>query len=158
MGIPKKEFFAPLDEDFWAGLSPTPKCFDLVNLAEDHFGRDNVCILTSPILTPGCAEGKLRWLRMHLPRYARKCLIGPCKELCASPQALLVDDSEDNCRKFEAWRGKTVLVPAPWNRAHALTGQVAFTVYQAMRRHVQKSRSPLRRLASSLMGLFGRAA
>ena len=122
-GLPKAQFFGRMGEEFWADLDPTPDCFDIVEVAESVFGNDNVCILTSPVATHGCPEGKRRWLRRHLPRFyhSRRYLIGAAKQFCAGPYSVLVDDSDANVDLFRSdpWCGYAVLVPRPWNSGHA---------------------------------------
>lgn len=124
LGISRNDFFGPLGEDFWAGLRPTAECFEIVGAAEEVFGPENVCVMTSPVRTAGCAEGKIRWLRRHLPQFSRRFLIGPEKQFAASPRAWLIDDSDENVDKFRRWGGNAYLVPRPWNSAH---GQAAPT-------------------------------
>lgn len=120
VGMSRAAFYNPLGEDFWANLQPTPECFKIVAHLEGIFGKEKICLLTSPIITPGCHEGKLRWIRKHLPDYARRTLIGASKEFAASPDAWLIDDAEKNTDKFALWGGNAFLVPRPWNSLHHL--------------------------------------
>ena len=87
----------------------------LLETLADKFGEDNICLLTSPILTPGCIDGKMTWIRKHLPQYSRRFLIGPAKQFCAAPRHCLVDDSITNIKAFKEADGHTFLFPAPWN-------------------------------------------
>jgi hypothetical protein len=62
-------------------------------------------------------DGKKQWIRRYLPEEMwNNYLIGPPKHLCASPDALLIDDVEENVDKFRAYGGRAVLFPRPWNR------------------------------------------
>lgn len=124
LGMSREDFYAPLGEEFWASLRPTPECSPMVEHLERAFGRENVCILTSPVLTHGCYEGKLRWIRQYLPQYARRFLVGPAKEFAAGPDTWLVDDSDLNLERFREWGGNTFQVPRPWNRQHKLSAYV----------------------------------
>ncbi len=124
VGMPRASFYNPLDEDFWANLQPTIECFEIVRHLESIFGKDKICLLTSPIITPGCHEGKLRWIRKYLPDYARRNLIGASKEFAASPDAWLIDDAERNTDKFALWGGNAFLIPRPWNSLHHLRNSV----------------------------------
>ncbi len=126
LSLSKEELYAPLGEEFWANLEPTAECFVIVDMVQRHFGRDRVCILTSPISTHGCYEGKMRWLRRHLPQFSRRFLVGPVKEFAAGPHRWLVDDSDSNIDAFvhPDWGGRAVQVPRPWNRLHHLAGCV----------------------------------
>lgn len=104
-----------MDYTFWRYLPKTPE-FDLIlSAVEETFGQENVCLLTSPARTQGCLEGKMDWIREHLPQYSRQFLIGPVKHFCAHDRAVLIDDSEDNCNAFNKAGGDIVLLPRPWN-------------------------------------------
>ena len=118
MGIPAREFWGAMTRNFWANLEPTPYMTDIVNLLVKAYGGENICLLTSPILTDGCIDGKMEWIRKHLPAFKRQYLIGPAKEFCAHEGSLLIDDSETNVNKFRAAGGSAFLVPGPWNLGH----------------------------------------
>lgn len=122
----QSDFYSPLGEEFWANLRPMDDSISILSLVEKVFGEANVCILTKPIKTPGCAEGKIRWLKKHLPSYYRgnRYLIGPAKHFCASANAYLVDDSDVNVKAFNEAGGHGVLVPRPWNSHHHLRNVV----------------------------------
>lgn len=104
-----------MDEEFWATLDRTPEFEAILTTVEETFGPENVCLLTSPVRTAGCLEGKMRWIRKHLPAYSRRFLIGPAKEFCANPRSVLIDDSETNVKAFTDAGGYAVLVPREWN-------------------------------------------
>jgi 5'(3')-deoxyribonucleotidase len=110
------QLWDPLGFAFWAGLKPLPWFTEVVGLLEDHFGEENICLLTSPIKTEGAIDGKIDWIRRHLPQYRRRFLVGPCKEFCAGPRHALIDDHSVNIEKFRDAGGRTFLFPAPWNR------------------------------------------
>jgi len=114
-GIQSPEFWAPLGYEFWAELEPYPHFREFLCALEDKFGARHICLLTSPPRTQGAIEGKLTWIRKHMPDYSRRFLIGPAKEFCASERHVLIDDSEANIAKFQAAGGQTFLVPGPWN-------------------------------------------
>jgi hypothetical protein len=120
LDIEPAAFWAPLDEDFWADLDPTPDCHALGALAERLFGFENVCILSSPPLHPGSLAGKYRWILKHLPTYARQYLIGPAKHFAASPATVLLDDADHNVARFTEAGGHGLLVPRAWNSGHGL--------------------------------------
>lgn len=124
----KPTFYGLLQEGFWAHIKPTSECFDIVAAVEAAFGAERVCILTKPIDTRGCMEGKRAWLRKHLPEYAGRFLMGKPKYFVAHPDAVLVDDDENNCDEFEAAGGHAILVPRLWNREFALAGEALAVV------------------------------
>jgi hypothetical protein len=110
-----EQFWMPLaDAEFWAGLDKTPECDAVVRLAEQHFG-DRVAILSSPAKTPGCDDGKRAWVAKHLPGYVDRTFLGTAKHLVAHTRAVLLDDSDDNCRRFADAGGQYLLMPRPWN-------------------------------------------
>ena len=128
MGIDEKEFWEPLGYDFWAGLDWTPDGKELVHNLQAMVGVHRIALLTSPCLTPGCAEGKLAWIKRHLPQFERQYLLGPAKQFAAGPGKILVDDHYPNVEKFREAGGQAVLVPRPWNSlGSALDGEASLT-------------------------------
>lgn len=106
-----------MGEEFYANLGWTADGEDILARCEKKWGRDHVWVCTSPWDTPGCREGKYRWLKKHLPFYAGRSFIGTPKHRLSRPDTVLIDDSEVNCRKFAAVPdgGKGVIYPRPWN-------------------------------------------
>ena len=100
-------------EDFWAGIPALPWFTSLMKLCESRC--DLVVILTSPSIAHSSASGKVQWLQKHIGRHYRNYLIGPKKEVCARPGAVLIDDNDGNCEKFKAHGGEAIVFPAPWN-------------------------------------------
>jgi hypothetical protein len=114
-------------EQFWENVpriawSHTPRAreFDfLLDNALDLVGRENICLLTSPTKDPESLAGKLEWIHLNLPSWMhRQYLVGPRKHFCARPDSLLIDDSDDNVKKFREHGGNAILVPRPWNSLH----------------------------------------
>ena len=63
----------------------------------------------------------MEWIHAHFPSWMhRQYAITPRKHLFARPDALLIDDVEENILDFEAGGGHGVLVPRPWNRLWAV--------------------------------------
>ena len=63
---------------------------------------------------PSALAGKLEWIHAHFPSWMhRQYAITPRKHLFARPDALLIDDVEENILDFEAGGGHGVLVPRP---------------------------------------------
>lgn len=126
--IEKEVFFKKMGYEFWANLGPTCDCFEIIDLLENKFGIDNICILTKPIMTKGCADGKIEWIRKYLPEYYKRkhFLLGPCKHFCASPHALLIDDAAKNINNFALHNGETILVPRPWNKLYRIRNSVKY--------------------------------
>lgn len=117
-----RESWDKMDLYFWRNLNPTPECFDIVKAVESRFGPENVIIATSPVLTFGCPEGKIEWLRIFLPRYARRFAISPVKEFFANPSTVLIDDADEWCGKFVARGGNVLQVPRSYNSRREVVG------------------------------------
>lgn len=128
-----EEFWAPIHArpTFWLDLEPTPWCRDLFELVRGM--TDDWAIVTSPSECPDCVGLKRRWAARHLcPEAASWGRFVPtaAKYLLAGPGTILIDDSQDNCRRFvmcprrkEPTGGCAVLVPAHHNDLHFKVGQ-----------------------------------
>lgn len=112
------ELFAPMGRAFWAGLDLWDDGMRLLQLTEwkMHPHHKRIGLLTSPCETDGCIDGKRDWIGKHLPEYKFRLIPTPAKgELFAHPNAILVDDSDDNIASWREHGGVGVLVPRPWN-------------------------------------------
>lgn len=117
LGIAPADFWRPLGFEFWANLPVLEDGWKLLQQAEWMLGVTNIGLLTSPCDTPGCIDGKRKWIRQFFPEYERRTFFGSAKHLFAGPTKILVDDNDDNCRKFMEAGGQTLLVPRPWNES-----------------------------------------
>ena len=116
----ESEFWRPFNRSFWANLEWTPDGPELIAALEEVFG-ENIALLTAPSENDGCYDGKKDWVCRHLPKYRKRLFTGVAKSLAAAPCKLLVDDYEKNIDMFAGAKGKTVLIPRPWNRRRAET-------------------------------------
>lgn len=92
----------------------------LVHWSKDIVGLENVFILTT-MVAPELITFKLSWMRNHLPGWLQdQYILTTRKRACASREALLIDDCEQNVDEFQAAGGKAILVPRPWNRLHRM--------------------------------------
>lgn len=113
-------FWNMIPRSLWATCPISAQAEWLLAMCEASVGRENVCLLTGPTKDPDCVAGKLEWIHDFMPSWLhRQYLIGPRKQFCAMSEALLIDDSDDNVKAFQAWGGHTILVPRPWNTLHA---------------------------------------
>lgn len=100
--LTEEAFWRGLDEreDFWLGLAEKPWFHQLIR--ETRAKTDEWFIVTSPSYCPACYSGKFKWLAERLgAKEARTRLIPtPAKYLFARRGAVLVDDSDANCRRF----------------------------------------------------------
>lgn len=132
------EFWDSITRDIWANC-PTAREFNLIlGHAEALVGQDNVCVLTSPTIDPECLAGKLEWIQKNFPRWLhRQFLIGPRKHFCARPDALLIDDNDEQVRRFREHGGQALLVPRPWNSMHG-TDTLPYLMEQFDRLTIQR--------------------
>lgn len=115
-----KSFWSMIPRNFWATCPVSDEFPWLLQLCVDLVGQDNVCFLTGPTKDPDCLAGKLDWIWRFSPEFMhRQYLIGPRKQFCAHPEALMIDDSDANIDKFREWGGNGILVPRPWNTLSA---------------------------------------
>lgn len=128
-GMSAPELWDPMGRSFWANLDPLPQMPSIVGQLEARFGEENICLLTSPIRTDGCIDGKMDWIKKHLPQYRRRFLVGPAKQFCASERHALVDDHAKNIEAFKDAGGYTFLSPAPWNCRFAEDPVTALSVW-----------------------------
>ncbi len=126
-----KELWDPLGEEFWANLLPLPHFRAFLGTLEAHFGPDKICILTAPPRTKGSIDGKIEWIRRHMPDYRRRFMVGPAKEFCAGERHVLIDDHEVNIAAFRDAGGHGLLVPAPWNHRFRETPMDALKTWLA---------------------------
>lgn len=124
----KRYFWDLFDEYFWSSL-PKSKEFDVIlHIALNIASKEGVLILTSPICGPDISEratekcliGKHRWIKSHFPPFLHQSFsMSPAKHFCATPDAVLIDDCDENVEDFQKAGGEAVLMPRPWNKAHS---------------------------------------
>jgi len=113
------EFWESIPRNFWANVPKSRECDSLLRTCAWSVGPKNVCILSSPTLDPDCMAGKLEWIQRTMPTWLhRQFLVGPCKQFCAGPRSLLIDDGDHNIEAFREAGGMTFLIPRPWNVGH----------------------------------------
>jgi hypothetical protein len=119
LDIDPVDFWKPLGRDFWANLKWLPDGKRILMVAEAVSDlADNVCLLSTPCDTFGCADGKRDWVKREMPSYAGRLFLGKKKAALSRPRAVLVDDSDENCREWSERGGTAILVPRPWNSQH----------------------------------------
>lgn len=114
-GASDPAFWELMGRDFWANLDWTPEGQATLEAVEKVFGHDNIAVMTSPCDTDGAVEGKVAWIKKHLPKYRRCFFVGPAKDLAAGSSKVLIDDYQANASSFVARGGLSVLPPRPWN-------------------------------------------
>ena len=134
LGIPDP--WSQFGADFFDLADWTPDGRDILAAVEEVAGKENICICTTPTYEPDSAAGKLRWIRKNLPEYQRRYVLTREKWRLARPNSILIDDCEEVCRSFrddagqrQSWeRGRTILVPRPWNPLHRFIGDIPLYV------------------------------
>lgn len=117
IGISSNQFWSTIQDNprFWFDLDPYPWSRDLVNLCLEKT-QGNVTIITSPDMAAHTYGQKAGWVMKFYPGLARKLFVGPQKHLLAQSNRILIDDSDDNIKKFKKAGGKTITFPQKWNR------------------------------------------
>lgn len=111
-----EEFWQLVGRGVWANAPKSREFDDLLGLAEAIVGRENIGIVTAPTDCPESLAGKLVWIQRHMPPWMHKqFMVGHPKEWCANKHTLLIDDREENCRRFQEAGGNAYLLPRPWN-------------------------------------------
>jgi len=108
-------FWGPLGFKFWAQLPWMPDGHEIWRMVMDY----DPVLCTSPTLHVECASGKMQWIKNNLPQMMRRTIITPSKEMCAHPNALLIDDADHNVDKWRANGGVAILVPRKRNSRYA---------------------------------------
>lgn len=117
LGMPAEEFFLRLDRlgaRFWSELEPYPWFPDFYHRLGE-FGH--VMFLTATTGFPDCLAGKYQWLIRHFGERFVDCIFTQHKERLAHERAVLIDDSDENIRRFRARGGIGLLFPRFWNSA-----------------------------------------
>jgi len=117
----KTEFWNKLNTpDFWEHLLDFYP--DSINFIKELQKQHTVILCSSPAY--GCAGYRQNWIQKNLPDffYAGDYILTPNKWVCANKNTILIDDSDNNCDKFnELGNGTSILYPQPWNRNKDIT-------------------------------------
>ena len=97
---------------FWAGLPLNPNAYKLISVIEDS-GVPYTLLTTHA--SGESAMGKVQWVRKYLPNLEKRITLTNQKQGCSKPGALLIDDYERNCEKWEAEGGTAILWPHAGN-------------------------------------------
>lgn len=126
------QFWAPIhnNEQFWLDLLPTPWCDQLWQLCRSH--SSEVHIVSSPAMCDTSYTGKVKWLKKKFGQSFDNFILSPHKHLLAKPSAVLIDDRDENCRKFVRAGGKAILFPSHGNRLYSLAHDPLSHVQQVL--------------------------
>lgn len=127
INIPKSKFYDAMGRAFWTGLHWTTYGKAILTEILRHVDESQVTLLTSPIFTDGCMEGKLDWIQREMPRWSRRWFMGGAKWTIAAPGKLLIDDYDFNVNNWithpiskTPTGGHAIMVPLTSNKLHKL--------------------------------------
>ena len=139
LGMSIEDFWGHLDSDetFWASLEKTSDADEIMNLVEQRAqSTGDIYFLSSPARNPRCHYGKAQWVSKHYPKYINRLILTGHKHFLAGRDRVLIDDSDENCKKFSAERGKSLLYPRPWNSKHLFSSQALSFFEKEFRRFI----------------------
>ena len=123
------------DKSFWEHLEWTEDGKDILLAIWETFNPEDIYLLTDPVIGNETISGKMLWVDAWLPEYVKRTIITQApKYLLARPDALLIDDKDENVDGFREAGGKALLVPRPWNRAHLQANQTVEVVKEFLER------------------------
>lgn len=126
INLPPKQFWEKIDANptFWDELQPYPWMEALTHLVHNNSRSWAFC--TTPSRHHHSSAGKVRWIQNYFGKTFRDYyLCGASKAQLATPDTLLIDDSDVNVGEFLLAGGKAVLWPAVWNQSN-------YTIVEAM--------------------------
>lgn len=109
-------------EDWWLNIEPLPHLQDLIWAVRNAVG-DRWDVLTSPQANLGCYVGKIKWLKREFGPLFTRFHLHENKALLAGPGRVLIDDYDENCRRWMQAGGIAITFPQPWNRLHELAAE-----------------------------------
>lgn len=112
MGMPESLFWGHLDNDFFWRHVPVSESFNGLMELKDHF---DVCVVARPSGCLSGASGKLSWVYNNCGSSMSFVLTSDIWRL-ARPNVLLIDCNGDECHRFMARGGVSIVWPQPWNQ------------------------------------------
>jgi len=128
VNLPTHKLFEPMGRGFWASLGWTKDGNSIATMVDTLLG-ENWCLLTNPWNGDGVIDGRRDWISRELPNMKNRVLVGACKSMCASPNAILVDDYDKNIDEWRKHGGIGFLYPRPWNSAHPYICRALYMLY-----------------------------
>ena len=126
-----------IGKSFWSELEETSLYLPLRSLLKELEAEERVSVMvaSSPSNNASSYTGKFEWLKSRRINAHSRAMLGSQKHLLAATGRILVDDNDDNCRRFKEHGGRAVLVPQIWNSLH----EVASEGYDAQWHYIEKS-------------------
>ena len=117
--ISTKDVSAICNQEFWHNLEWMSDGRDTLRSIMDTLGLEKIYLFTQPMPNLESSTGKMMWINDNLPIYLSRTIIITLdvpKSFLARPDALLIDDKDENIEEFRAVKGNGILVPRPWNK------------------------------------------
>lgn len=131
-GMTSDEFWKPIEDAghcFYTNkVRPYPWAADLLRLVRQY---GDFVIATANPLHPGLAASKTEWIRRYVGDNAQ-VMMGNRKDLLAAPGRVLIDDNDENVRKFVAGGGHGIRFPQLWNEARDLVDYRILSVKECL--------------------------
>ena len=143
IGIDRNEFYAPMDQEFWATLPKTPEANQILEHILFCYAEKDVFFLTKPAgrakRAAECYFGKLQWIETHYPQFLDRTIFAIRKEACSFPGTVLIDDSDANITAWRAEGGIGILCPRPWNSGFKRIDSLITDLRDAIQRSYQEA-------------------
>ena len=118
---------------FWQHLEWMHDGHDILRAIFNRFDANQIYLLTTPMPNLESASGKMMWINDNLPVYLKRTIITQAsKSFLARPDALLIDDKNENIEEFVAAGGQGLLVPRHWNRGYKQADNAANVVRESL--------------------------
>jgi len=134
IGTTDKEFWDRVishGREFWSSMDCYPWCRQLFDACQ---AAAPVSLLTAPPpradVRPNGIAGRVEWIHATFGESFKSYYAGCIKEMLATPDTLLIDDSDSNCKKFQSAGGKVILFPRPWNENRDIEEPYSFVLEQ----------------------------
>lgn len=107
------------NQEFWHNLEWMYDGRETLRAIMGTLGLESVYLATYPMPNIESPTGKWLWVQDNLPVYLKRTIITQApKTLLVQPDALIIDDKDENVEEFVVAGGQGILVPRHWNRAH----------------------------------------
>ena len=132
-GMTAAEFWKPIDTEganFWKRLEKFSWTEGLIAKLTSY--PVEFVVATSPSTSATCTAGKVDLIKSLFHSKFRDYCITPRKWYLSCPGRILIDDSDENCKKWEERGGRALLFPQPWNKNSYLIDHRISWLYDAL--------------------------
>lgn len=119
LGITVEEFWEAIDDiEFWSTLPKTEFFEPMMQLLRPYIEQKKVVLLSSPSRQSSPAAGKILWIEDNIP--GMPYIFTSKKSLLATPNRVLIDDSDKNIDYWRKAGGIGIRLPRPWNKDYTI--------------------------------------